>query len=90
MERRKRHEKAHFKKAYSEKTQIKDKWKSPPKHRTGSIRNHGKDQGPEMNRPRDGGGQEGPPVVRPHPSVGASPMAATLSHLFQAVAWRHA
>ena len=49
MERRKRHEKAHFKKAFLEKAQIKIKWKSPPKHRTGSIRNHGKDQGPETN-----------------------------------------
>ena len=66
MERRKRHKKAHFKKAFSEKTQIKIKWKSPLKHRTGSIRNHVKDRGPETNRPREGGGQGGPPVVRPH------------------------
>jgi len=31
----------------------------------------------------------GPPVVRPHPGAGAAPVAATRSHLFQTVAWRH-
>jgi len=65
--------KAHFKKAFSEKAQIKIKWKSPPKHRTGSIRNHGKDQGPETNRPGERSVQGCPPMVRPLLVMGAPP-----------------
>jgi len=71
MERCKRQEKAQFEKVYSEKVQIKIKWKSPPKHRTKSIRNHGGDLGPEQSPPPEGGWQTPPwgcgrTRVRPH------------------------
>ena len=36
-------------------------------------RKHGKDKGLEMNQPREGGGEGGPPMVRPHPSAGTPP-----------------
>jgi len=60
MERCKRHEKAQFDKAYSEKAQIKIKWKSPPKHRTKSIHNHRGGPGPEQSPPLEGGWQTPP------------------------------
>jgi len=39
----------------------------PEQRRTGPDRNHGRDPGPEPNRPREGGGQGDPARVRPHP-----------------------
>ena len=82
MERCKRHEKAQFEKAYSEKAQIKIKWKSPPKHRTKSIRNHGGGPGPEQSPPPEGGWQTPKWGVRPHQGA-AAPLVAPLATAFR-------
>jgi len=42
----------------------------PEQRRTGHDRNHGRDPGPEPNRPREGGGQGDPPRVRPCNTLG--------------------
>jgi len=88
MERCKRHEKAQFEKAYSEKAQIKIKWESPPKHRTKSIRNHGGSLGPEQSPPLEGGWQMPPWGVRPHQGA-AAPLVGPPGHslLEERVRW---
>jgi len=73
-----------WRKRLQKRRKSKDKWKSPPKHRTGSIRNLGKDQGQETNLPHEGSGQGGPPVA-PHHSTHTPLFGAihlTFVHLF--------